>query len=689
MAVGDHYYCSKEVGASDSNSGLTPLLPWLTQVKATATTKLPDETVHFRCGDVWSEQGSIKGNGTLGRPVTYTSYGTGIRPIITAADITTGWALESSVAGGDRYKITTLGWSPTYCHREDGPIGAGAVTNLTKAASLVACTALNNWWYTGADLYVVVATGAVPNAGGITIWATRRNTCLYEEVSGEDYIVVSNIIFRFGNDGGGTYGCVHLKDNSTASNDWTFDNCLFEWGDIGINFGGQGTNSFAQVRKLTMRNCESRNNHGHGGQLIFLSAGSALTNCLFHHNGKAGLGFAARNATVSRCAFTHNAGKVALWTLPATPAAFDHGLYMVGQVPNFDRAQNNLVQDCLFDNNVKAGFSTDALSGDHIVVRCIATNNTLFGFFLEGGTTNSSSGTALYHCTAWNNQKSGLHVLNNYGPFTAKNCNWFLNGRDGSQDVYIEWNISTFTLFSGVSGTNAVYIKQHHEWDPVALSQDDQTVLTPVADVATVQITAGSWFYDSAAATIYVRKTTSTAPTTCWGNPTYVLDYNNYTPDAQRAVGQAIYRKTSAGTTNAFYTVLSALQAGQAGIEVHGLQVDPLYVDAANGNFTLGASVCVDGGLAIAGVNDFYKGAAPDIGAAPDTLARFAPAGRRPPSMEHPGNLFSRMRQANAALMAGSAYKAPSAPVVTGGFGQRRKHRYLWVGGYMTTRVGH
>jgi hypothetical protein len=55
---------------------------------------------------------------------------------------------------------------------------------------------------------------------------------------------------------------------------------------------------------------------------------------------------------------------------------------------------------------------------------------------------------------------------------------------------------------------------------------------------------------------------------------------------------------------------------GATGQEAHGLSVDPGFVDAAGGDYTLLAgSALIDSGEFIPGVNDGYLGAGPDIGA--------------------------------------------------------------------------
>jgi hypothetical protein len=607
------YYCSKEVGASDSNSGLSPLLPFLTAGKQSATALLnAGDSYLFRRGDSWPENLQMRGNGAPNNPITFGAYGSSpYRPIITAADIPT-FVFDSAVAGGDRYKAAALGFSPGYVHREDGAIvGQGTMRNLQNKATLVTCTALHDWHYTGVDLYVVVATGEVPGTN-ITVHATRRNICINEFGSAQDYLKIQSIHCRFSLDGS-FYGCIHSSSNSVVCSGWVIDDVITEWGGSGVKFGGLGTNSFADDRVFTMTNSEHRFHREHGAQIIYVVDGSVISGNYFHGNGRQGLGLAMRNGTASNNRYEDNAGILNKWTSASTVQGFDAGLYVVGQEPTFTKSSGNTFWYEIAKNNAKAGIATDALSNNHRFIRCLSINNTVFGFEFEGGGDNSSSGNAVYHGTATGNQQSGLHVFNNHGGFTAKNCIFYGNGlATNKQDVYVSFNIfnngSAWTLHAG-----SVYKKLHHDWDPVNLSQDDHTVLTKVGGIPG---SAGQWFWDSGAEIVYVWKTDGTAPTTCYGNPSFDLDYNCYTPTASLPSGNAMLRGDRYnGSFN--YTTIAAIQAGISQ-EAHGIAADPTFMDAAGGNYALRAgSACIDRGIVIIGVNDGTGGSVRFAGAGP------------------------------------------------------------------------
>jgi hypothetical protein len=63
------------------------------------------------------------------------------------------------------------------------------------------------------------------------------------------------------------------------------------------------------------------------------------------------------------------------------------------------------------------------------------------------------------------------------------------------------------------------------------------------------------------------------------------------------------------------YATLGAFAAG-TGQEAHGVSVDPGFVDPGMGDYSLDpGSELIDSGVLIPGINDYYVGAAPDIGA--------------------------------------------------------------------------
>jgi hypothetical protein len=76
---------------SDSNSGTTPNSPWRTIAKVNALAFAPGDTVYFKRGGLWRETLEPHRGGAPGRPVTFTSYGSGALPVINGSDVISGW----------------------------------------------------------------------------------------------------------------------------------------------------------------------------------------------------------------------------------------------------------------------------------------------------------------------------------------------------------------------------------------------------------------------------------------------------------------------------------------------------------------------------------------------------------------------------------------------------------------------
>jgi len=80
------YYVSSSNG-NDNNSGLSATSPWKTTAKVNSKTFKPGDNILFKKGDIWlGEQLVIDHSGIVDNPIRYSSYGTGLKPIITLYD---------------------------------------------------------------------------------------------------------------------------------------------------------------------------------------------------------------------------------------------------------------------------------------------------------------------------------------------------------------------------------------------------------------------------------------------------------------------------------------------------------------------------------------------------------------------------------------------------------------------------
>jgi hypothetical protein len=88
---------------SDELDGLSPQTAWKTLKKVNGTQFIPGDTIKLRCGGTWQETLNIPSSGTLAKPIVFSSYGDGPRPVLDASD-----SLPRSVGNDPR-----TDWVPT------------------------------------------------------------------------------------------------------------------------------------------------------------------------------------------------------------------------------------------------------------------------------------------------------------------------------------------------------------------------------------------------------------------------------------------------------------------------------------------------------------------------------------------------------------------------------------------------
>jgi parallel beta-helix repeat protein len=93
-----NYYFSSSIGndAYTAMQARNPATPWQTTTKLNAimSTLLPGDSVLFKCGDTFYGGFSISVSGTVGLPITFSSYGTGAKPIITGLSNLPTWTAQ-------------------------------------------------------------------------------------------------------------------------------------------------------------------------------------------------------------------------------------------------------------------------------------------------------------------------------------------------------------------------------------------------------------------------------------------------------------------------------------------------------------------------------------------------------------------------------------------------------------------
>jgi len=210
-----YYVSSSDPNASDSYTTPTSTAPWKTLAKVSATTFAPGDTIYLKCGDTWRETLTVISSGNAANRITFTSYGTGAKPVISGADLLTGWT-PTSGGTANTYQATLTGTTPmvtcdsTYIKR------GGSPTTL----------AANQYYWASNVLYINV--GGDPSTH--TIEVARRNNPVVGNTS-RNYITLLGLRMEKSN-----LANVFIY----RSNFWTVQNCDLFFGNSNNSLSGAG-----------------------------------------------------------------------------------------------------------------------------------------------------------------------------------------------------------------------------------------------------------------------------------------------------------------------------------------------------------------------------------------------------------------------------------------------------------------
>jgi hypothetical protein len=196
------YYVSP--GGNDAYLGILPITPWKTIAHVNSVRLNPGDSVLFLAGSTWREELISSSTG-----VTFGSYGTGARPIISGANLyTKGWTNVSA----NVWTVLVGGYGPEQVWF-NGVLGQ-------SVASPTAIVAPNQWFFGNAGhLYVYSATN--PNTSSTTtgIEAAQRDSAF--AITGGGNITVTGLAFVNPN-----YTAINIASNVFGTQ--TFTNVLWK-----------------------------------------------------------------------------------------------------------------------------------------------------------------------------------------------------------------------------------------------------------------------------------------------------------------------------------------------------------------------------------------------------------------------------------------------------------------------------
>lgn len=89
------YYLSNS--GNDNNAGTSAATPWKTIGRLNMATLAPGDTVYFNRGDIFRGNVSVAQSGTAASPIVFTAWGSGNNPVISGAELLTGWTLSGGI----------------------------------------------------------------------------------------------------------------------------------------------------------------------------------------------------------------------------------------------------------------------------------------------------------------------------------------------------------------------------------------------------------------------------------------------------------------------------------------------------------------------------------------------------------------------------------------------------------------
>jgi hypothetical protein len=264
-------YYVDSVAGSDSNSGTSSDRPWRTLSPVRSHAFAPGDTIHLKKGSSWSGGLVISKSGTEGNPITFTTYGTGNRPVITNAD---GWANVEIKGSWIVLEGLLLRDTPEAGVAISGSRNVVRDIEVTNAGSGVTVRGTYNlvtqsYFH---DLKMVKNTpGGDDDYGAVGVWLHAANN----EVSYNRMINLRAPSYDYGYDGGGVelYG-------SNVDNNYIHHNYIENSEGI-IEIGGR---SGSAANNIVAHNIFV-NNHGRV-LTVHLSGtyGSTVSNFRFEHN---------------------------------------------------------------------------------------------------------------------------------------------------------------------------------------------------------------------------------------------------------------------------------------------------------------------------------------------------------------------------------------------------------------------
>ena len=261
IASAAKYYVSS--AGNDANNGLSSSTPWKTIAKVNSKSFLPGDIIYFNKGEIWRETLIVPSSGKSGASITFSSYGTGVDPIISGSDMDISWSRYTA-----NIWQSTVTTQPTivYFNNKRGTLRANS-----------SCSAEYEWYWAGNILYVYAPSDYNPSitytSPGVEVGHRSRAM----QTNNKEYITFNRITFRDGNSLSNP--CVYV--GTTIVNGFVMQYCTIERSTFsGINLLGSST-----AANATVDHCTINDNGSYGVIVSNLYATANISNNIIENNG--------------------------------------------------------------------------------------------------------------------------------------------------------------------------------------------------------------------------------------------------------------------------------------------------------------------------------------------------------------------------------------------------------------------
>jgi len=201
--IGQTYYVDATNG-DDTNDGLSPANAWKTTIKVKNSTFQPGDSILFKCNETWfididgvkESEHIVSSSGTQGLPITYSSYGNGLKPVITVKGSIAGWDTVGNwiqhieniwyiIYSGHQYKHPKRIWL--------------SGTEYARADSLIFVDSAARWYFDNSSRKLYICSSSNPASFYTNVEeAGLRSAAVF--IKEKEYVTLKGLDIRGGND---------------------------------------------------------------------------------------------------------------------------------------------------------------------------------------------------------------------------------------------------------------------------------------------------------------------------------------------------------------------------------------------------------------------------------------------------------------------------------------------------------